>query len=178
MWGGSEDCRNICWVKLEVVCRAREDGGLGIRNMKAFNLSLLRKWRWRFLKEKDSLWAKILRIRYGEPFSWRDKWSEKSKMGRRALFGGGILAELIGLNHQKRDGSLIIFPKRLGVGHAHHSGTTDGHPSSHYQLFFVDYIIFLSKRRLLSHKQALGKMVFGVGICHGGKICSFGNKTY
>lgn len=62
LWGGNEDCRKICWVKWEVVCRAREDGGLGIRNIKSFNLALLGKWRWRFFTEKESLWSSILRL--------------------------------------------------------------------------------------------------------------------
>lgn len=42
---GSEECRKICWVKLDVVCKNRSEGGLGIKSIRDFNLTLLGKWR-------------------------------------------------------------------------------------------------------------------------------------
>lgn len=43
LWDGSDECRKICGVKWEVVYRSREEGGLGVRNINAFNLALLGK---------------------------------------------------------------------------------------------------------------------------------------
>ena len=37
-----------------------------MRRMGAFNLSLLGKWCWRMLVEKDGLWHRVLKARYGE----------------------------------------------------------------------------------------------------------------
>lgn len=54
LWGG--ECRKICWVNWEMVCKKREKGGLGIKDINAFNLALLGKWRWRFFTEKEVLW--------------------------------------------------------------------------------------------------------------------------
>ncbi|GKC94387.1 hypothetical protein Tco_1159829 [Tanacetum coccineum] len=48
----------------------REMGGLGIGSLRAKNLSLLVKWRWRMVMEPDALWAKVIRGIYGETGSF------------------------------------------------------------------------------------------------------------
>nr|GEW52145.1 RNA-directed DNA polymerase, eukaryota [Tanacetum cinerariifolium] len=44
---GSLDSRNMAWVKWSQVLSSFEKGGLKIGSLKAFNLALLQKWRWR-----------------------------------------------------------------------------------------------------------------------------------
>lgn len=39
--GGNEEVRKITWVKWEVVCRMREQGGLEVKNIEMFNKALL-----------------------------------------------------------------------------------------------------------------------------------------
>lgn len=51
LWGGNEERRKIAWVSWEVVCKPKEKGGLGLRDLNLFNLSLLGKWSWRLLEE-------------------------------------------------------------------------------------------------------------------------------
>lgn len=46
-------------MKWDVVCKSREEGGLGIRDIRAFNLALLGIWRWRFLSEKRIIMVPI-----------------------------------------------------------------------------------------------------------------------
>jgi hypothetical protein len=41
-------------------------GGLGVRRLGEFNFSLLGKWCWRMLVDKDGLWYRVLKARYGE----------------------------------------------------------------------------------------------------------------
>ena len=41
-------------------------GGLGVRRLREFNLSLLGKWCWRMLVEKEGLWYRVLKARYDE----------------------------------------------------------------------------------------------------------------
>jgi len=65
-WGGCEDCRKIAWWKWESICLPKEDEGLGVRRLREFNFSLLGKWCWRMLVEKDGLWYRVLKARYGE----------------------------------------------------------------------------------------------------------------
>ena len=40
--------------------------GLTVRRLKKFNISLLGRWVWRVLHERESLWHKVLGARYGE----------------------------------------------------------------------------------------------------------------
>jgi len=41
-------------------------GGLGVRRLGEFNLSLLGKWCWRLLADKEGLWYRVLKARHGE----------------------------------------------------------------------------------------------------------------
>jgi hypothetical protein len=43
----------------------REKGGLGVKNLELFNLSLLSKWKWRLLSDEEASWTELLRFRYG-----------------------------------------------------------------------------------------------------------------
>lgn len=38
----------------------KEVGGLGLGSIKALNLALLAKWKWRIFNERDSLWVKFI----------------------------------------------------------------------------------------------------------------------
>jgi len=64
--GGGEDFRKIVWIKWESIYTPKEEGGLGVRRMGAFNLSLIGKWCWRMLVDKEGLWYRVLKARYGE----------------------------------------------------------------------------------------------------------------
>ncbi|XP_058760910.1 uncharacterized protein LOC131634280 [Vicia villosa] len=66
LWGGvvEDNKRRIHWVSWKNVCLPIECGGLGLKNISDFNMSLLNKWRWRILKGEDSLWFNLLKARY------------------------------------------------------------------------------------------------------------------
>lgn len=64
LWGGKNGERKICWVAWEEVCKEKGMGGLGIKNLGAFNLALLGKWVWRARAEHGLLWHKVLAARY------------------------------------------------------------------------------------------------------------------
>lgn len=57
--------RRVHWVAWENIYRERELGGMGIKNLRDFNLALLWKWRWRMKVDKESLWYRVLAARYG-----------------------------------------------------------------------------------------------------------------
>jgi len=48
------------------LCLPSEEGGLGVRRLREFNVSLLEKWCWRMLVDKEGLWYRVLKARYGE----------------------------------------------------------------------------------------------------------------
>ncbi|GAU47696.1 hypothetical protein TSUD_190240 [Trifolium subterraneum] len=57
--------KKINWIKWDKVCLDRDGGGLGVRRIREFNLSLLGKWSWRLLVDKEGLWFKVLVAKYG-----------------------------------------------------------------------------------------------------------------
>ncbi|GAU17363.1 hypothetical protein TSUD_232390 [Trifolium subterraneum] len=77
LWGGSEENRKLSWIKWDTICLQREHGGLGVRRLKEFNISLLGKWVWRLLEAGDSFWCEVLRAKYGQ-------------MGGRVCFSEGV----------------------------------------------------------------------------------------
>ncbi|XP_039687884.1 uncharacterized protein [Medicago truncatula] len=56
-----------------------EEGGLGVRKVGgAFNLSLLGKWCWRLVSEREGLWYSVLKARYGES---RERIKDRDRRG-------------------------------------------------------------------------------------------------
>lgn len=67
LWGGGDGKRSIPWVNLSKVCLPKNNGGLGVKHLDIFNyLSLLGKWRWRTLVDKEACRYNILHSRYGD----------------------------------------------------------------------------------------------------------------
>lgn len=65
LWGGVSGGRSINWVSWKEVCQPKHKGGLGMRDVRVINLSLLAKWRWRLIQDGAELWRKVLREKYG-----------------------------------------------------------------------------------------------------------------
>ena len=55
----------MCWVSWDKICLRTEEGGLGVKHVEWFNLSLMSKWGWRFLNDKHAIWFNLLQFRYG-----------------------------------------------------------------------------------------------------------------
>ena len=47
-WGQKKDERKIAWLNWERMCEPKMGGGLGFKQLKQFNLTLLAKQGWRF----------------------------------------------------------------------------------------------------------------------------------
>ncbi|MCH81438.1 ribonuclease H protein, partial [Trifolium medium] len=66
LWGGRRGNIRIPWVKWEVVCLPKKKGGLGVRDIRVVNISLLAKWRWRLLTNDNAVWKDLVRRKYGD----------------------------------------------------------------------------------------------------------------
>lgn len=51
-------------VAWDSVCQPMSAGGLGIRSLRTANLAAMGKPGWRFLRQRDSLWANVIRGKY------------------------------------------------------------------------------------------------------------------
>jgi len=65
LWGWGREKRSIPWVSWENLCKPMEEGGLGIKNVRNFNGTLLAKWKWRLMGEEKGMWKEILVSKYG-----------------------------------------------------------------------------------------------------------------
>ena len=63
-WGQKENERKMAWVSWEKICQRKAEGGLGFRDLKAFNLALLAKQGWRIIQNPDSLFHRVLKAKY------------------------------------------------------------------------------------------------------------------
>ncbi|RVX14113.1 LINE-1 reverse transcriptase-like [Vitis vinifera] len=92
-------------VKWSIVCLDKRSGGLGVKNLGAFNRALLGKWVWRFANERKALWNQVIRGKYGEERGgWRScepreaygfgLWKAISKMGHKVTpFVGFVVGD-------------------------------------------------------------------------------------
>jgi len=53
LWGWGKEKRTISWVSWGDLCKTKEEGGLGMKDIKKFNYALLAKWRWRFISQEN-----------------------------------------------------------------------------------------------------------------------------
>ena len=52
----------MSWDK---VTHPRKEGGLGLKKVRVMNECLLIKWWWRYGREGNSLWRRVIRAKYG-----------------------------------------------------------------------------------------------------------------
>jgi len=74
LWGWGSEGRRIVWASWDKVCAPKEKGGLGMIDIRRFNIALLGKWIWRLGSEKQGLWKEVVDSKYG---GWRDLQSQR-----------------------------------------------------------------------------------------------------
>uniref|UniRef100_A0A251UDF3 Putative RNA-directed DNA polymerase, eukaryota, Reverse transcriptase zinc-binding domain protein n=1 Tax=Helianthus annuus TaxID=4232 RepID=A0A251UDF3_HELAN len=60
LWGGDPSSNKVHWAAWDRVALPVDRGGLGLCKLKTINNSLLSKWGWRFLVDKQKLWVKVI----------------------------------------------------------------------------------------------------------------------
>jgi hypothetical protein len=63
-WGTKNGKRKVHWTAWWKLTRAKNRGGLGFRDLKLFNQSILARQAWRLLKYPDSLCVGVLKVKY------------------------------------------------------------------------------------------------------------------
>ncbi|GKV34395.1 hypothetical protein SLEP1_g42770 [Rubroshorea leprosula] len=82
LWGGGAEERKINWVSWGDVCKSKDNGGLGVRELRKFNLALMGKWWGHLAKVDEGLWKKIIAAKYGKGGKhWMDWIKENNGVG-------------------------------------------------------------------------------------------------
>ncbi|KAH0709195.1 hypothetical protein KY284_010622 [Solanum tuberosum] len=70
LWQGNKEKLGYNLVKWDVVTLNKMQGGLGIKKLNMQNVSLLKKWLWRFCSEDMALWRRFISQKYGLQNNW------------------------------------------------------------------------------------------------------------
>ncbi|KAJ0844992.1 hypothetical protein HanRHA438_Chr15g0708571 [Helianthus annuus] len=70
LWAGSNEEKKISWVAWDIVTTPKKKGGLGVSKLQEVNDALLLKWTWRFKREGNSLWERIIMGCHGSSRPW------------------------------------------------------------------------------------------------------------
>ena len=70
LWHGETDSKSLGNVNWENVCRPKQVGGLGIRNLQVWNLAAVGKIVWHISSKQDSFWVKWVHEVYMKGGRW------------------------------------------------------------------------------------------------------------
>lgn len=95
-WSNGEKDRKLHWVAWNKMTEPKETGGLGFKDLEAFNLALLAKQVWRIITKPNLLVSKVLKHKYFPHTSIfqasskpRDSWLWKSWLGTTNMIREG-----------------------------------------------------------------------------------------
>ena len=63
-WQSDEAKRKYRLARWDILCRPKDQGGLGIENLEIKNKCLVSKWLYRLETEPEGMWSQILRNKY------------------------------------------------------------------------------------------------------------------
>ena len=89
-WKGTRNIHGgLCLIHWQLVCSHKNQGGLGVCNLRAFNLALLSKWWWRFFNDANAPWVGLVTHNYYRRRRARDL--HISLVGHVSPFWRGVL---------------------------------------------------------------------------------------
>ncbi|KAK6123351.1 hypothetical protein DH2020_042911 [Rehmannia glutinosa] len=95
-WGSSEDKKKLHWHSWDKLSVSKNRGGIGFRNLRAFNMAMLSKQAWRILTNPSSLLSRVFKSKYFPNCNFlqasigsRPSWSWRSILESRKLINLG-----------------------------------------------------------------------------------------
>jgi hypothetical protein len=104
-WGHKEKDKRIHWRSWNKLCFSKSQGGMGFRDLSAFNIALLTKQIWRLWKFSDSLVAKIMKAKYFPDCSILEA---SDPLGKNHPSHGGVSKALVTLYVRVWCGELVM----------------------------------------------------------------------
>ena len=69
-WGQTQNEKKIHWINWNKLCTLKNKGGMGFRNIHAFNLAMLAKQAWYLVAGTQSLFYSVYKAKYFSPCSF------------------------------------------------------------------------------------------------------------
>ncbi|CAL1400234.1 unnamed protein product [Linum trigynum] len=103
-WGQQKEEKRIPWKAWKNMCKPKEEGGMGFKDIKLFNQAMVGKHLWNLMTKPDSLAARVLKAKYypngdvmnarlghNPSYTWRSLLAIQDlvKSGRRWRIGNG-----------------------------------------------------------------------------------------
>ena len=63
-WGQKREERKMVWLSWEKLCKPKDIGGIGFKDLKSFNLALLAKQGWRLQNHPSLLFSRVFKAKY------------------------------------------------------------------------------------------------------------------
>ncbi|KAL3826043.1 hypothetical protein ACJIZ3_022072 [Penstemon smallii] len=126
-WWEGTNGKGIHWIRWRDLCQSKQYGGLGFRDLEAFNMALLAKQLWRLLINPHSMIARVFKARYfpnsdvlgsklgsNPSYTWRSLWGAKGLLeaGTRWRIGNGILVNVWGDKWLPRESTFQLITPR------------------------------------------------------------------
>ncbi|KAA3456600.1 reverse transcriptase [Gossypium australe] len=102
-WQKGKGKKGIHWCQWSHLCRPKNEGGLGFRNMAQFNTTLLAKQGWRFLENPNSLVSQVFKAKYflksdflnsqlgnRNSYAWRSIWATRGILEKGMIWKVGM----------------------------------------------------------------------------------------
>lgn len=139
-WGGDPSSKTIHWRKWDILSSSKSEGGMGFRDLKAFNLALLAKQCWRLVLNPSSFWARVLKGIYfpRDNFMNAKKGSRASWIWNSLLRGMDVL--LASVRWQVGNGKSIHFWSDRWVPNSPHFFVRDAKGPFNLDSFVADFI--------------------------------------
>ncbi|XP_048599926.1 uncharacterized protein LOC125580030 [Brassica napus] len=100
-WGGDAEKKKIAWVAWKKLCKPKELGGMGFKDIAWFNQALLCKQTWRIWSNPQSLLARVMKSRYFKQgnflecsVGYRPSYAWRSIMHSRELLSQRLLKRI------------------------------------------------------------------------------------
>ena len=109
-WGECGNQRKIHWRSWEVLCKPKEEGGMGFKDLVRFNEAMLAKQIWRLQTDRNSLLFKVFSTKYFPTGSVLEAKSKKGSFAWQSILKARHVIEK-GMLWRVGDGSQILVFK-------------------------------------------------------------------
>ncbi|GKV19224.1 hypothetical protein SLEP1_g29512 [Rubroshorea leprosula] len=106
--------RKTSWVCWDKVCKSKKEGGLGVKELRSFNLALLGKWWSRLASGNDGPFHRIIEEKYGNVDSHWLEWIQENSHKGSSWWRN--ICKLDNVVHNKRGWLSDGFKLKMGDG--------------------------------------------------------------